>query len=787
MTVSIGARITYTLAITNSGDAEATGLVITDALPIGAHYVQGGILVGDVISWTVGYLAEGNSTAVQFVVTATQTITNWAYGVRADGAPDPGYSAAGTVAVVTVIAGYEGDSYEVDDTCTEAGALTADGSVQTHTFHDAGDVDWGKFYAEAGKTYIISVHNVGERVDPVVMLYDACDDDLPESDDDIFGPAVKMEWDCFITGEYYVKLMQTDQAVYSDDTYDLAVGVDTEPPSSPRNLRITPANQALIVQWERSPERDVVGYRIRWGTHSGGPYGNVHEITGAEATYYQITGLSNGVAIYIVVQALDFSGNASDPSVEVGEVPSETADPTVPTIALRRPTVASLYTTTVAALTIGGVCTDTGENLSRVHVQNLTTAGEGWDYGLSGMTATFAVEGITLTEGLNNLQITVYDMAVPPNTAIDGVMIRRLTGQTGAVVIVGGHNNGYSLQNRIDYATNRAYRVFQSAGFTTGDIRYLSPSPQDADDDGVSDVFSATTPANVQAAIQWAATRVGPDTPFYLYLMDHGLTEAFCADGCSSAGRISPEALDTWLDELETTSGCNLVTVIIEACHSGSFLDRVEDVSQSISEDGRVVIVSTGRANNAYASAQGAYFSDAFFSSVAESSHLLMAFNQAKVAVETTGNNQTPWLDDNGDGLYNAADGARATNRYIASYFGTLIPKITAASVSVEAGVGTIQAVVERGDEPLDIVWAAVYAPSFQEPTETTLDLDVPLIELEPKPGQAGRYTATYNGFGEEGAYRIVIYVEDQKGNQAMPKLVWIGETRVYLPLVLKQ
>ena len=141
-------------------------------------------------------------------------------------------------------------------------------------------------------------------------------------------------------------------------------------------------------------------------------------------------------------------------------------------------------------------------------------------------------------------------------------------------MIVGGHNSTFDHQANINYATNRAYRIFRSAGFGAEDIFYLSPSPQDANEDGVNDVISTTIPANVHAALQWAATRVGPDVPFYLYLMDHGLTEAYCADGCT-AGAIAAQDLNTWLNELETTSGANQITVLIEACHSGSLYRSV--------------------------------------------------------------------------------------------------------------------------------------------------------------------------------------------------------------------
>ncbi|MSP12522.1 MAG: hypothetical protein EXR62_06145 [Chloroflexi bacterium] len=684
-----------------------------------------------------------------------------------------------------------GDVYEDDDACARASTISSSGTPQTHTFHKSGDQDWVKFTAVAGKSYVLETSNANSpRTDTILFLYDHCDAPPLSSEDNAFASTVHLEWNATLNGTYYLKLQQHDPAIYGTDVhYDLSVTVDSVPPSAPHNLRAAPANQALVIQWQRSLEPDVAGYHVWVGTASH-IYSRVEDVqpAGPDTTYYELSQLTNGTQYYLALSTYDFSGNESGKSLEISAIPTQPPDRSVPSVSVNRPSATDTYTTTQNAVTVGGIAQDPGGNLSRVQVRNITRATEGWDYSLNSGSANFHVENLGLNPGNNQIQVTVFDDA--GNFSNTLLTIRRLGAAQGAVIIMAGHNDANSLQVNINNAANRAYRVFHGAGYDDDSIYYLNGTPQDPNGDGISnEVDAPATLDNLRTAIQtWAQGRVGPGKPLFLYLMDHGEIEFFCSDGCGNAGRITPADLNSWLNNLESATGADEINILIEACHSGSFIDRAASVTQSISKQGRVVITSTGRDNNAYASAEGAYFSDAFFSCLAASGDLKACYSQAKAAIEITGNNQTPLLDDNGDGLSNAGDGSYAVSRYVARFFGALAPHIREASVTIAGSNGVLTARVERGDEPVHLVWAAVYPPSFREPTVTTLDLGVGLVLLEPDPLAPEVYRANYpGGFTESGQYRVVFYAQDKSDTHAQPKLVTAGQFQIFLPNALRR
>jgi hypothetical protein len=367
----------------------------------------------------------------------------------------------------------------------------------------------------------------------------------------------------------------------------------------------------------------------------------------------------------------------------------------------------------------------------------------------------------------------------------------------GVVLIVAGHDDGFKLQDNILYAANLAYRTFRRGSIPKDHIRYLSTIDDDrrtdADGDGISDVHASSASANVEAALtNWAVNLADSQTPFYLYLIDHGLVDNFKSYGDNDT--ITPIELDRWLNVLENSTGTP-VSVIYEACHSGSFIDGIDEISAP----GRVVIASTGRQNSAYVFPnRGAYFSDAFFTALGQSQDLYTSFQRGLDTLEANPMYwQTPWLDDNGNGIPNDdLDGVLARGRGLSNFASSserppVIDQVSPPG-SIRDGEGALRARVRDDGELAQVtVWAIVYPPSFEEPEPlpdgTMPDLDLPLLILSDT-DQDGEFVGVYESFTEAGIYRAVTYAEDAEGNLSRPVAVEVQtEWTVYLPLVLRE
>ena len=386
------------------------------------------------------------------------------------------------------------------------------------------------------------------------------------------------------------------------------------------------------------------------------------------------------------------------------------------------------------------------------------------------------------------LKLLNQDAAVYGSHVAYSVAVRAMspTAQSGVLVLVAGQRRDLHIQDNIHSVAANVYRIFLNHGYTADDIFYLTADLAQPGAD------APATVDDLRAAITaWARERVGPDRPLTVYLVDHGEYDCFLLDD-RRGEYLAPDQLDAWLAEVEAAQPGVKVNVIIEACLSGSFIDP----SKHVSSPGRVVITSTGARNNAYASVQGAGFSDHFLAALDQNSNLYLAFQAARWSVQVaTAENQTPWLDDNGNGIPNeSTDGSEAQRRGF-TFSGTLAndkwpPYIVeaVAPAAVQNGSGVIRArVLDNPQDGVRRVWAVIYPPSYVPPPPSSGLVHETLDSINFTDRGNDWFEANYHGFQELGAYRVVIYAEDGEGSEARPMAVMVSTgTQVYLPLVIR-
>jgi YVTN family beta-propeller protein len=118
------------------------------------------------------------------------------------------------------------DAYEPDDTYTTTVTVTVP-SFTSHNFHDAGDVDWAKFWGTVGITYTVETLNLADNVDTKVYLYSWNGITLTElARDDDGGPGLASRIIQVMpsTGWYYVESGRFTSGDYGcNATYDLSI------------------------------------------------------------------------------------------------------------------------------------------------------------------------------------------------------------------------------------------------------------------------------------------------------------------------------------------------------------------------------------------------------------------------------------------------------------------------------------------------------------------------------------------------------------------------------------
>ncbi len=121
----------------------------------------------------------------------------------------------------------QGDVYEPgDNNSDQATPLTRD-TYQVHTFCPMGDVDWVKFDAEAGKSYLIAAIPSGNSAaKPTIGVYGQDNSTLlAQSSSTNFGQWPMIRWTAPAPGTYYIKILSSDPGIAGPDvTYRIYAG-----------------------------------------------------------------------------------------------------------------------------------------------------------------------------------------------------------------------------------------------------------------------------------------------------------------------------------------------------------------------------------------------------------------------------------------------------------------------------------------------------------------------------------------------------------------------------------
>jgi hypothetical protein len=333
------------------------------------------------------------------------------------------------------------------------------------------------------------------------------------------------------------------------------------------------------------------------------------------------------------------------------------------------------------------------------------------------------------------------------------------------IVAGGGPYAGNSLWDATRLCTNFAYRALTYQGYTKNDIHYLTADTNlDLDGNGIfdeitgfsDDIDNIPTNATLQHAItQWAVDENADSLT--LYLNDHGGADTF---RISDTETLSSSDLASWLDTFQShTSG--KITVVYDACESGSFLDDLEGSD-------RIIITSTLPGEQAKFLGQGNLsFSSFFWTHIFNGLSTDEAHSNASQVINFAFANQNPQLS------------GEAEHVYIGSGIEQIIgdaPEIGSISEPQEIDTETSAGLyAEDVIDPDGIarVWAVIWPPDHGPGSVEDPLLSLPTLTLMPVGDN--RYEGTYTDFTADGTYHIAIYALDRNSNTSIPKLTSVS------------
>jgi len=363
-----------------------------------------------------------------------------------------------------------------------------------------------------------------------------------------------------------------------------------------------------------------------------------------------------------------------------------------------------------------------------------------------------------------------YQIAIYARDRIGNTSIPQLTTvsvenplRRRAIMVVGGLQAD-DLWPSIEKSATLVYEALTFQGYTDDDIYFMSNVTFSAGVDGLS------TLSNISHALTTWALQSTQDV--VVYLVGNGEEGAFEINDTET---LLATDLDSWLDSLQDNIP-GKATVIYDACRSGSFLSSL---TPSVDKE-RILISSTGENQPAYFISEGDIsFSKFFWRRVLNGANVRNSFLHAKNALAFSCLNQTPHLDDNGNGVGNEKPDGQLAQYYtigvgiMLAGNDPLIGSISPEQILHGETTATIWVEDATTTGTIDKIWAVITPPGYSSGQPSDPVTDLPTAELSHMGG--GRYEGTYSAFSTIGIYEIAVYAMDTDGNISLPK-----ETRVY-------
>ncbi|OAD18887.1 Peptidase C13, legumain [Candidatus Thiomargarita nelsonii] len=372
-------------------------------------------------------------------------------------------------------------------------------------------------------------------------------------------------------------------------------------------------------------------------------------------------------------------------------------------------------------------------------------------------------------DGLNDKIIDAPRTDISDYEDPEAGIIESVKGAT--IIIAGGPNTPRNeLWDTTESISNYIYKVHHDRGFLNKQIYYLSPkSVADFNGDGLDDCIVDAPATNrclantvdnplperpltvddVRDAFAWAKNRGKLDQPLYLFLIGHLTSNKFHLADFTDLEAAEFKAI---LDDYQSVTG-NEIVLVIDGCHSGSFLE-------SLANPSRAIISASGATEKAFF-VEKTGFSRFFAKGLYEGLSFYEAFGYARdkqndMVSSLSGDFvQTPQLDDNSDGIFTDADGQWLRNVYI-NRVDIVAPKIEAVTISTNLQAGQALRLKSRTQGQIKRVWVEIELLDINFQNTQQLELS--------QANEENVWETTWNNAFYNGDYQITFYAENPQG-----------------------